>query len=87
MGNRAPQHATDTQHWEGRPIVGVVHGQWSIEIRLHWRFHVVMGEEASRIRKDNDTAMIMASIRQLCLNLFEREKTPMSLAKKHRKAA
>jgi len=63
-----------------------VRGHWGIENPLHWRLDVVFGDDASRIRKGNGPA-IMTSIRHLCLNLFERESSPLSMAKKRRKAA
>lgn len=63
-----------------------VRGHWGVENRLHWRLDVVFNDDASRIRKGNAPA-IMASIRHLCLNLFQRESSSMSLAKKRRKAA
>ncbi len=59
---------------------------WGIENRLHWRLDVTFRDDASRIRKGNAPA-IMTSIRHLCLNLFEREPSSLSLAKKRRKAA
>ncbi len=63
-----------------------VRGHWGIENPLHWRLDVVFGDDASRIRKGNGPA-IMTSIRHLCLNIFERESSPLSMAKKRRKAA
>jgi len=63
-----------------------VREHWSVENPLHWRLDVIMGDDASRIKKDNGAA-IMTTIRHLCMNLFEREPTKMSLAKKKRKAA
>jgi hypothetical protein len=51
-----------------------------------WRFDVTFGDDASCIRKGNGPA-IMTTIRQLCLHLFEREPSSLSLAKKRRKAA
>ena len=47
---------------------------------------VIFGEEACRIRKGHAPA-IMTSLRHLCMNLFEREGSKLSLAKKRRKAA
>ena len=61
-------------------------GHWGIENPLHWRLDVVLGDDASRIRKGNAPA-IMTSIRHLCMNLFERASSSLSLAKKRRKAA
>jgi predicted transposase YbfD/YdcC len=63
-----------------------VRGHWGVENPLHWRLDVVFGDDASRIRKGNGPA-IMTSIRHLCLNLFEREPSSLSMAKKRRKAA
>lgn len=63
-----------------------VRGHWGIENPLHWRLDVVFGDDASRIRKKHGPA-IMTSIRHLCMNLFERESSSISLAKKRRKAA
>lgn len=63
-----------------------VRGHWGIENTLHWRLDVTLSEDASRIRKGNGPAM-MTSIRHLCLNLFEREGSKLSLPKKQNKAA
>ena len=63
-----------------------VRGHWGVENPLHWRLDVVLGDDASRIKKGNAPA-IMTSIRHLCMNLFEQEPSRMSLAKKRRKAA
>ncbi|MCP4410377.1 MAG: ISAs1 family transposase [Gammaproteobacteria bacterium] len=71
---------------QARPFAHAVRGHWGVENPLHWRLEVVLGDDASRIRKGNGPA-IMTSIRHLCMNLFERETSSMSLAKKRRKAA
>lgn len=63
-----------------------VRGHWGIENTLHWRLDVCLSEDASRIRKGNGPAM-MTCIRHLCLNLFEREGSKLSLPKKQNKAA
>ena len=63
-----------------------VRGHWGVENPLHWRLDVVLGDDASRIRKGNGPA-IMTSLRHLCMNLFECEGSSISLAKKRRKAA
>ena len=63
-----------------------VRGHWGVENPLHWRLDVVLGDDACRIRTGNGPA-IMTSIRHLCLNLFEREPSKLSLTKKRRKAA
>ena len=61
-------------------------GHWGVENRLHWRLDVTFGEDANRIRK-GQAPVIMTSVRHLCMNLFEREGSSASLAKKRRKAA
>jgi len=71
---------------QAKPFAHAVRGHWGVENPLHWRLDVVLGDDASRIRKGNGPA-IMTSIRHLCMNLFEQESTSMSLAKKCRKAA
>ena len=71
---------------QAKPFAHAVRGHWGVENPLHWRLDVVFGDDASRIRKGHGPA-IMTSIRQLCMNLFEREASAMSLAKKRRKAA
>ncbi len=71
---------------QAKRFAHAVRGHWGIENPLHWRLDVVLGDDASRIRKGNGPAM-MTSIRHLCMNLFERESSSVSLAKKRRKAA
>jgi len=61
-------------------------GHWGIENSLHWRMDVVLREDASRIRKGNAPS-IMTSIRHLVLNLFQKEPSKLSLAKKRKIAA
>lgn len=71
---------------QAKPFARAVRGHWGVENLLHWRLDVVLGDDASRIRKGNGPA-IMTTVRHLCVNLFDREPSPMSLAKKRRKAA
>jgi predicted transposase YbfD/YdcC len=59
---------------------------WGVENRLHWRLDVVLGDDASRIRKGSAPA-ILTSIRHLCMNLFEQEPSKLRLAQKRLKAA
>jgi predicted transposase YbfD/YdcC len=63
-----------------------VRGHWGIENSLHWRMDVVLREDASRIRKGN-APTIMTTVRHLVLNLFQKEPSKLSLAKKRRLAA
>ena len=71
---------------QAKPFARAVRGHWGVENPLHWRLDVVLGDDASHICKGNGPA-IMTRIRHLCMNLFERETSSMSLAKKRRKAA
>lgn len=59
---------------------------WGIENQLHWRMDVVLGDDACTIRQGN-RPVIMTTMKQLCLNLFEQEPSKLSLAKKRRKAS
>lgn len=71
---------------DAKRFAQAVRGHWGVENPLHWRLDVVLGDDASRIKK-GDAAAIMTSIRHLCMNLFEREPSKISLAKKRLKAA
>ena len=71
---------------DAKRFAKAVRGHWGVENPLHWRLDVVLGDDACRIRDGNGPA-IMTSIRHLCLNLFEREPSKLTLAKKRRKAA
>jgi len=85
-------HSVEQRHFinsipaDAKQFAHAVRGHWGVENRLHWRLDVTFGDDASRIRKGNAPA-IMTSIRHLCLNLFQREPSSISLAKKRRKAA
>lgn len=63
-----------------------VRAHWGVENRLHWRLDVVMREDDSRIRIGNAPA-ILAMTRHLCLNLFEKVSSNISLKQKRFKAA
>ncbi len=63
-----------------------VRAHWGIENRLHWRLDVVMREDDCRIRKDNSPA-ILAMLRHMSLNLFEKTPSKLSLKQKRFKAA
>lgn len=71
---------------DAKRFAKAVRGHWGIENVLHWRLDVTLSEDASRIRKGNGPAM-MTCIRHLCVNLFEREGSKLSLPKKQNKAA
>ncbi|MBP6733327.1 MAG: hypothetical protein KBF84_14425 [Candidatus Microthrix sp.] len=47
---------------------------------------MIFGEDASRIRKGQATA-ILTTVHHLGMNMFEQEDSQLSLAKKRRKAA
>ena len=71
---------------DAKQFAYAVRGHWSVENRLHWRLDVVFREDDSRIRKGNAPA-IMTAIRHLCVNLFQKEPSNLSLKKKRLKAA
>lgn len=63
-----------------------VREHWGAENRLHWRLDVIFGDDASRLRKGKVPA-ILTSVRHLSMNLFNQERSTISLAKKRRKTA
>lgn len=71
---------------EAKRFAYAVRGHWGVENELHWRLDVVFREDESRIRQGNAPA-IMTAIRHLCLNLFQKESSKMSIKKKRLKAA
>jgi predicted transposase YbfD/YdcC len=71
---------------DAKQFAHAVRGHWSVENRLHWRLDGVFREDESRIRKGNAPA-IMTAIRHLCVNLFQKEPSNLSLKKKRLKAA
>jgi hypothetical protein len=90
LGGRNLEHRTTLFHQlhrRGRQAVcpcGA--GALERENRLHWRLDVVFREDESRIRKGNAPA-IMTAICHLCVNLFQKEPSNLSLKKKRLKAA
>jgi predicted transposase YbfD/YdcC len=66
-------------------LAKAVREHWGIENSLHWRLDVTLREDASRIRK-GESAAIMATIRHMCLNLFQKEDSRLSLKRKQKKA-
>ncbi len=71
---------------EAKRCAQAVRGHGGVENRRYWRLDVVLGEDASHIRK-GDAPAILTSIRHPCMNLFEQEPAKLRLAQKRRKAA
>jgi len=71
---------------DAQSFATAVRQHWGIENRLHWRLDVVFNEDASTIRKGNGP-VILATVRHLALNLFERSGSSSGLAAKRRRAA
>jgi predicted transposase YbfD/YdcC len=71
---------------EARLFAKAVREHWGIENCLHWRLDVTLKEDASRIRK-GEGAAIMTTIRHICLNLFQKEPSKLSLKRKQKTAA
>jgi len=67
-------------------FANAVRGHWGIENRLHWRLDVTFLEDKSRIRKGNAPA-IMTTIRHICINLFQKGKSKLSIKKQRYRAA
>ena len=71
---------------DARLFAHAVRNHWGIENKLHWRLDVVFREDDNRIRKGNAPA-ILATIRHICLNLFQKEPSKISTKKKMNRAA
>jgi len=70
-----------------KKILHAARGHWGVENSLHWVLDVAMGEDDSRIRKDNGPES-MAVLRRIALNLLKQEKTlKRGIAGKRLKAA
>jgi predicted transposase YbfD/YdcC len=63
-----------------------VRGHWGIENSLHWCLDVTFREDESRIRKGNAPA-IMTTLRHICLNLFQKQVSKLSVKKQRYKSA
>lgn len=59
---------------DAKTILHAARSHWGVENSLHWVLDVAMGEDDSRIRKDNAPAN-MAGLRRIALNLLKQEKT------------
>jgi predicted transposase YbfD/YdcC len=59
---------------DARKILHAARSHWGVENSLHWVLDVAMGEDNSRIRKDNAPEN-MATLRRLTLNLLKQEKS------------
>ena len=66
--------SAEPKAYDGSTLIQVIRGHWdSIENGSHYRRDVSMGEDASGISK-RPQAHMMASLRNLALGLFERQK-------------
>lgn len=59
---------------------------WGIENRLHWQLDVVLDEDVSRTRKDNEPESLSV-LRRLALNIARADQSKGTLAGKLRKCA
>lgn len=59
---------------DAKKILQAARSHWGVENSLHWVLDVAMGEDDSRIRKDNAPEN-MAALRRIALNLLKQEKT------------
>jgi predicted transposase YbfD/YdcC len=59
---------------DAKKILHAARSHWGVENSLHWVLDVAMGEDISRIRKDNAPEN-MAALRRIALNLLKQEKT------------
>ena len=59
---------------DAKKLLQTARSHWGIENSLHWVLDVAMGEDDSRIRKNNAPEN-MAALRRIALNLLKQEKT------------
>lgn len=71
---------------DAKVFAKAVRGHWGVENKLHWRLDVTFREDDCRIRTGNAPAC-MSTIRHICLNLFQKEVSKLSIKKKKLKAA
>ena len=71
---------------EAKLFAHAVRNHWGVENRLHWCLDVTFREDDCRIRTGNAPA-IMSMMRHICLNLFQKESSKLSIKKKRLKAA
>lgn len=69
-----------------KALLRAVRSRWSIENQLHWLLDVVLGEDASRARKDNAPENF-AILRKLALNLLQAHPEKISVRQKIKSAA
>lgn len=63
--------------YSAKELIEIIHGHWdAVENGSHYRRDVTLGEDASRIAKDEgrNGAHVMATLRNLTLGLFELQK-------------
>jgi predicted transposase YbfD/YdcC len=71
---------------DAKVFANAVRSHWGIENRLHWRLDVTFHEDESRIRKGNAPA-ILTTVRHICINLFQKGKSALSVKKQRYKSA
>ncbi len=71
---------------DAKVFATAVRGHWGIENRLHWCLDVTFREDESRIRKGN-APTIMTTLRHICLNLFQKQVSKLSVKKQRYKSA
>jgi len=74
------------QEFSAEKILEAVRSHWGIENTLHWTMDVVFNEDNQRNRMDN-SAVNMAFLRRITLNLLKKEDTKISIQHKRQKAA
>jgi len=67
-------------------LLDIVRSHWSVENQLHWVLDVILGEDASRTRKD-EAPQNLAILRKLALNILRAHPDKLSLRRKINAAA
>ena len=69
-----------------KKLLDIVRSHWSVENQLHWVLDVILGEDASRTRKD-EAPQNLAILRKLALNILRAHPDKLSLRRKINAAA
>jgi predicted transposase YbfD/YdcC len=75
-----------SKYLDAKRLLSIVRSHWTIENQLHWMLDVVLGEDASRSRKDSAPENL-AVLRRLALNLLQAHPANISIKRKINAAA
>lgn len=75
-----------SKYVSAKRLLDIVRSHWSIENQLHWVLDVILGEDASRTRKD-EAPQNLAILRKMALNILRAHPHKLSIRRKINAAA